>query len=123
MVNVLIAEDNLMNQKLIEILIKRMGWACSIVGDGIKAVEECLKGGYDVILMDIDMPRMDGYEATRVIRSHQIDIPIIALTAYCEDIFQDQSYKAGMNNFLPKPYNKELIYTTILNSLRSVNVA
>jgi CheY-like chemotaxis protein len=123
MVNVLIAEDNLMNQKIIEVLIKRMGWDCVIVGDGIKVVEECLKGGYDVILMDIDMPRMDGYEATRVIRSHQIDIPIIALTAYSEDVFREQSYKAGMNNFLPKPYDKEVIYTTILDSISSMKVA
>jgi CheY-like chemotaxis protein len=123
MVNVLIAEDNLMNQKIIEVLIKRMGWNYCIVGDGIMVVEECLKGGYDVILMDIDMPRMDGYEATRVIRSHQIDIPIIALTAYSEDIFREQSYKAGMNNFLAKPYDKERIYTTILDSISSIKVA
>jgi CheY-like chemotaxis protein len=123
MVNVLIAEDNLMNQKIIEVLIKRMGWNCVIVGDGLLVVEECLKGGYDVILMDIDMPRMDGYEATRVIRNHQIDIPIIALTAYSEDVFREQSYKAGMNNFLPKPYDKDVIYSTILDSLSSMKVA
>jgi CheY-like chemotaxis protein len=123
MVNVLIAEDNLMNQKIIEVLIKRMGWNYCIVGDGVKVVEECLKGGYDVILMDIDMPRMDGYEATRVIRSHRIDIPIIALTAYSEDIFREKSYQAGMNNFLPKPYDKDIIYSTILDSLRNVKVA
>jgi CheY-like chemotaxis protein len=123
MVNVLIAEDNLMNQKIIEVLIKRMGWNYCIVGDGIKVVEECLKGGYDVILMDIDMPRMDGYEATRVIRSHQIEIPIIALTAYSEDVFREQSYKAGMNNFLPKPYDKDKIYSTILDCLSSMKVA
>jgi len=121
--NVLIAEDNFLNQRIIEILIKRMGWACRIVNDGVEVVEECLKGGYDVILMDIDMPRMDGFEATSIIRSQNTDIPIIALTAYTENLFREKSVKAGMNHFLAKPYDKGEIYDTIMRCMREVKVA
>jgi CheY-like chemotaxis protein len=123
MMNILIAEDNFLNQKIIGILIKRMGWACHIVNDGIEAVEECLKGGYDVILMDIDMPRMDGIEATNIIRSHNADIPIIAITAYTENQCREKSIQAGMNHFLVKPYDKAEIYNTILKCTNKVKVA
>jgi len=120
---ILIAEDNILNQKIIGILINRMGWACHIVNDGVEVVEECLKGGYDLILMDIDMPRMDGFEASSIIRGHNADIPIIALTAYNESPFREKSVKAGMNHFLAKPYNKGEIYDTILKCMGKVKVA
>lgn len=113
LIKILIAEDNVLNQKIIEILIKRMGWAYKMVGDGVEAVEECLKGSYDVILMDIDMPQMNGWEATIEIRRKKMNIPIIALTAYSEESFRKKSFEAGMNYFLSKPYNKEEIYETI----------
>lgn len=115
--NILVAEDNFLNQKIIEVLIKRMGWTCSIVNDGVEVVEEYLKGGYDLILMDIDMPRMDGFEATSIIRSYNTAIPIIALTAYTENLFREKSVKAGMNHFLSKPYNKREIYDTIVKCM------
>lgn len=121
--NILIAEDNILNQKIIGILINRMGWAFRIVNDGVEVVEECLKGGYDVILMDIDMPRMDGFEASSLIRCYNSDIPIIALTAYTENPFREKSVQAGMNDFLAKPYNKGEIYNTIMKFTRKVNVA
>lgn len=113
LIKILIAEDNVLNQKIIEILIKRMGWSYKLVADGIEAVEECLNGDYDVILMDIDMPTMNGWEATIEIRLKKNNIPIIALTAYSEESFRKKSYEAGMNYFLSKPYNKEEIYDTI----------
>jgi len=113
LIKILIAEDNVLNQKIIEILIKRMGWSYKMVGDGVEAVEECIKGSYDVILMDIDMPQMNGWEATIEIRRKKMSIPIIALTAYSEESFRKKSFEAGMNYFLSKPYNKEEIYETI----------
>lgn len=113
LIKILIAEDNVLNQKIIEILIKRMGWSYKLVADGIEAVEECLNGDYDVILMDIDMPQMNGWEATIEIRRKKNNIPIIALTAYSEESFRKKSFEAGMNYFLSKPYNKEEIYDTI----------
>lgn len=113
LIKILIAEDNVLNQKIIEILIKRMGWNYTLVADGVEAVEECLKGDYDVILMDIDMPQMNGWEATVEIRRKKKSIPIIALTAYSEESFRKKSFEAGMDYFLSKPYNKEEIYETI----------
>ena len=79
LIKILIAEDNVLNQKIIEILIKRMGWNYTLVADGVEAVEECMNGDYDVILMDIDMPQMNGWEATIEIRRKKMNIPIIAL--------------------------------------------
>lgn len=112
-IKILIAEDNILNQKIIEILIRRMGWGYKLVADGLEAVSECTTGNYDVILMDIDMPQMNGWEATIEIRRKKINIPIIALTAYSEESFRKKSFEAGMDYFLSKPYNKEEIYDTI----------
>lgn len=117
-INVLIAEDNVLNQRIIEILIKKMGWSYKMVGDGVEAVNECLTGVYNVILMDIDMPNMNGWEATVELRKKNIQIPIIALTAYSEESFRKKSFEVGMDMFLSKPYNKEEIYSAILNSVK-----
>ncbi|MFH1118518.1 MAG: response regulator [Bacteroidota bacterium] len=120
MIKILIAEDNVLNQKIIEILIKRMGWSYKLVADGVEAVSECLNGNYDVILMDIDMPQMNGWEATIEIRRKKLTIPIIALTAYSEESFRKKSFEAGMDYFLSKPYNKEEIYETIRKCVHAV---
>ncbi|PKP49868.1 MAG: hypothetical protein CVT94_03430 [Bacteroidetes bacterium HGW-Bacteroidetes-11] len=117
-INVLIAEDNVLNQRIIEILIKKMGWSYKLVGDGVEAVNECLTGFYNVILMDIDMPNMNGWEATIELRKQNIQIPIIALTAYSEESFRKKSFEVGMDMFLSKPYNKEEIYSAIINSVK-----
>ncbi|KAF5064699.1 Sensor histidine kinase RcsC [anaerobic digester metagenome] len=118
-IRILIAEDNLLNQRIIEILIKRMGWNYTLVGDGLEAVNECLNGEYDVILMDIDMPQMNGWEATIELRRKKVEIPIIALTAYSEESFRKKSFEVGMDKFLSKPYDKDEIYDAILNSLKA----
>ena len=116
-IRVLIAEDNVLNQRIIEILIKKNGWSCTLVADGSEAVEACIGGGYDVVLMDIDMPVMNGWEATMEIRKKNASIPIIALTAYSEESFKRKSFESGMNNFLSKPYDKEEIYNAILTAV------
>lgn len=117
-ISVLIAEDNVLNQRIIEILIKKMGWNYKLVGDGVEAVKEGLSGDYDVILMDIDMPNMNGWDATIELRKKDVQIPIIALTAYSEESFRKKSFEVGMDMFLSKPYNKEEIYSAILHSVR-----
>lgn len=114
---VLIAEDNLLNQKIISILIQRLGWSYSIVDNGRKAVDECKSNTYDVVLMDIDMPEMNGWDATIEIKKYNPDIPIIALTAYSEEMFKERSFAVGMDYFLAKPYNQNEIKNTILKSL------
>lgn len=115
-IRVLVAEDNTLNQRIIEILIKKKGWSCTLVADGSEAVKACISDNYDVVLMDIDMPVMNGWEATIEIRKRNINIPIIALTAYSEESFRVKSIEAGMNLFLSKPYIKDEIYDAILKS-------
>ena len=80
---ILIAEDNTINQQVVEILCKRLGYQCDVVFDGEEAVELIKKTNFDLILMDIQMPVMDGYTATQIIRKELgiNNLPIIALTA------------------------------------------
>lgn len=116
-IKVLIAEDNLLNQKIISVMIQRIGWEYTIVDNGKKAVDASLSGEYDAILMDIDMPVMNGWDATLEIRKLKPSIPIIALTAYSEETFREKSFSVGMDYFLAKPYNHNEIQKTVLKSL------
>ncbi|MGE5382705.1 MAG: response regulator [Omnitrophica WOR_2 bacterium] len=116
---VLIAEDNLLNQKIIAVMMQRLGWSFCIVENGRKAVDECNLNDYDVVLMDIDMPVMNGWDATIEIKRNSPQIPVIALTAYSEETFREKSYSVGMDYFLAKPYNHEEIRKTVLKSLET----
>lgn len=115
---VLIAEDNLQNQKIISIIIQRLGWDYFIVDNGLKAIEACKSNDYDVVLMDIDMPEMNGWDATVEIKKNSPGLPVIALTAYSEDTFGERSFAAGMDYFLTKPYNHKDIEKTVLKCIR-----
>jgi CheY-like chemotaxis protein len=113
---ILVAEDNPNNQKLLEILLTKMGIQTVIVSNGEEAVECYKKDKYDMILMDINMPIMDGITATKLIKDLEKDnykIPIIALTANSIAGDEEKYLAQGMNNYLSKPINvaklKELI--------------
>ncbi len=105
-VKILIAEDNAVNQKVIRLLLKRMGYGCDVVENGRLAVEKARTGGFDVILMDIQMPEMDGIEATEAIVA---EMPrekrpwIVALTAGATRDNREEAMKAGMDGYLTKP--------------------
>lgn len=101
--NILIAEDNLMNQHLMSRYMSKLGWEFLIVDNGLQATEACRSGNYNAILMDIDMPVLDGIEATRYIRAFNRDIPIVAITAYADDLMRTECAEAGMNAFIAKP--------------------
>jgi len=109
---VLIAEDNQLNQQLMSLYMKRLGWDFKVVGDGLQAVEACRQELFDLILMDIDMPVLDGIEATRYIRIFNSYIPIIAITAYTDENVRRETQAAGMNAFLAKPCSRNDIYAT-----------
>ncbi|NVO21020.1 MAG: response regulator [Bacteroidetes bacterium] len=109
---VLVAEDNQLNQQLMSLYMKRLGWDFKVVGDGLQAVEACRQESFDLILMDVDMPVLDGIEATRYIRIFNSYIPIIAITAYTDDAIRRETQAAGMNAFLAKPCSRNDIYTT-----------
>ncbi len=103
---ILVAEDNRVNQEVIRRLLSRFGHTTDVVGDGHEAVEAAARLPYDVVLMDVQMPEMDGLEATRRIRAlppPACDLPVLALTAALTDEIRDACAEAGMNDFLAKP--------------------
>jgi len=106
---ILIAEDNLMNQHLMSRYMSKLGWEYLIVDNGLQATEACRSDAFDAILMDIDMPVLDGIEATRYIRVFNKEIPIIAITAYADDLMRSECAEAGMNAFLAKPCSRDEI--------------
>jgi CheY-like chemotaxis protein len=104
-IKILIAEDNKMNQVMIKNLLNKLGFSnFKIVNNGKKAVDAAKLENYDIILMDINMPVMDGFEATKIIKEFNPDIPIYALTANVMAEDRDKCKKAGMEGFLPKPF-------------------
>ncbi|VAW71691.1 BarA sensory histidine kinase (= VarS = GacS) [hydrothermal vent metagenome] len=102
---VLVAEDNTVNQIVVKGMLDELGYCCQIVSNGLKAVEEYKKGGYALILMDMQMPVLDGIEATKAIRSisGEYQIPIIALTANAMAEDKSRCLEAGMDDFISKP--------------------
>jgi two-component system sensor histidine kinase/response regulator len=104
--NVLVAEDNKINQLLAQSLLKRSGHSATIVTDGLQAVAAVQRGAFDLVLMDVHMPEMDGFEATRRVRALPGDlcrIPIIALTADALEGDRKKCIEAGMDDYLSKP--------------------
>lgn len=110
---VLIAEDDLMNQLLMGKYMRSLGWEHTIVANGLLAIEACKSADFDAILMDIEMPELDGIQATRNIREFNKKIPIIAITAYVNDKNKTDCTKAGMNAFLAKPVSHDIIKNVI----------
>lgn len=105
---ILVAEDNLSNQKLIELLLKKIGYRCDIVSDGQMALEAVEgDGSYSLILMDMQMPNVTGYEATERMRAKGLDIPIIALTANAMKGDRQKCLEAGCDDYLSKPINRQ----------------
>jgi len=106
---ILVAEDNVVNQKVAQRLVEKMGYAVDVVGDGEAAVAAWRTGVYDLILMDCQMPLLDGFEATREIRSCEGDgwrTPIVALTAHAMKGAADPCVAAGMDAYLTKPVDR-----------------
>ena len=104
---ILVAEDNPVNQRLIARLLEKRGHRVTMVADGRETVEAVEKDIYDLVLMDIQMPEMDGLEATAAIRKREagteVHVPIVALTAYAMKDDRDRCIAAGMDGYLSKP--------------------
>ena len=100
---VLVAEDTVTNQILIKALLKRLGFEVTIAEDGQEAVEKARRTSFDLIFMDIQMPNLDGYEATRMLKAEGIRTPIIALTAYAMKGDEDKCRRAGCDDYVTKP--------------------
>ena len=113
---VLLAEDNEINQQIAVELLQSQGIQVTIANDGREAVEKVLSGdpsAFDLILMDLQMPNMDGFEATTLIRSHFAQQPIIAMTARAMAEEKRQCLAAGMNDHVAKPIDPHVLFTAI----------
>ncbi len=114
---ILLVEDNSINREIVLGFLRDSGLTIEIAEDGQQAVDKCQDDSFDLILMDVQMPVMDGYEATRRIRAMNAKVPIIALTA---NLFQDdiaRSRAAGMSAHLGKPIDSEQLLSTLLTYL------
>ncbi len=111
--NILVAEDNIVNQKVVEKLLIKMGHTVTIVSNGINAVRAIQENNFDMILMDGSMPEMDGFEATKTIRATGNTIPIIAVTAHAMHGDRQDFIDAGMNDYVSKPINADILKKTI----------
>jgi CheY-like chemotaxis protein len=106
--SILVAEDNAVNQTIIEAMLRQLGHRIRMVGTGSDALETLVREPFDLVLMDCNMPEMDGFEATREMRAgsagrRNIGLPVIALTANAMDGDRERCLAAGMNDFLAKP--------------------
>jgi CheY-like chemotaxis protein len=104
---ILVAEDVETNQKFIKALLTRMGMEVTIASDGNVALQKALTQQFDLILMDMQLPHMNGYEATKALRKEGIATPIVALTAYAMTEDRGKCLKAGCDDYLSKPVDQE----------------
>ncbi|MBV9122029.1 MAG: response regulator, partial [Planctomycetes bacterium] len=108
---ILLAEDNVINQKLVVLLLRKQGHVVAVAGDGREALEVLEQQPFDLVLMDMQMPEMDGIEATAIIREKEKEtgrhLPIIALTAHAMIGDRDSCLAAGMDGYVSKPFQEK----------------
>ncbi|MFM9864285.1 MAG: ATP-binding protein [Micropepsaceae bacterium] len=124
-VRVLVAEDNATNQIVVKAVLSKFGIAPVVVGNGAEAVDAVRRTPYDVVLMDVHMPEMDGLEAARTIRSIKGPVgrlPIIALTANALTSDFNECRSAGMNAYVAKPFKTEELMIAIANAVKGTDV-
>jgi PAS domain S-box-containing protein len=119
---ILLAEDNPVNQKLAKRLLERLGAEVHIAGDGVEALRALRESVFDAVLMDCQMPQMDGYEATRQIRNSESGVknphvPVIALTAHALATDRTKCLAAGMNDYLTKPIDPSQLQLALSRAL------
>ncbi|MBF0318202.1 MAG: response regulator [Nitrospirae bacterium] len=117
-VHILLAEDNVVNQKVALRLLEKKGYTVDVVSNGKEAIEALRKQDYGIILMDVQMPEMDGFEATKYIRSAvddkiKSDLPIIAMTAHAMKGDMELCIEKGMTDYITKPLKSSLLYEII----------
>ncbi len=114
--HILLAEDNLINQRLAIKILEKKNYNVDIVDTGLKAIEALKNADYDLVLMDVQMPEMDGLEATKQIRTDKTlrhDIPIIAMTANAMKGDREKCLAAGMDDYVSKPFKLQELYSVI----------
>jgi PAS domain S-box-containing protein len=120
---ILIAEDSIPNQKVALIVLKKFGLSADIAGNGREAVDALRKKHYDLVLMDIQMPEIGGFEATRMIRDPDSgalnpDVPIVAMTANAAKEDREECLNAGMNDYISKPINPDELIAAVHRQMK-----
>lgn len=118
----LVAEDNLVNQRVLAAMLHRLGQAADMVNNGEEAITALAAKPYDVVLMDVEMPELDGLAATRIIRaphSHVLDhmIRIVTMTAHALEGDRERCLAAGMDDYVAKPIQLNSLAATLQRSL------
>ncbi len=115
--NILVAEDNIINQKVAAHILQKYGNSVVLAGNGLEALRAWKKEKFDLILMDIQMPKMDGLKTTEKIRKEEKNtgkhIPIIALTAHAMKGDRERCLEAGMDGYASKPLNADELFAVI----------
>jgi PAS domain S-box-containing protein len=118
-IKILIVEDIELNQLLMKTILDDFGFTCDIAGNGKIAIEKLKTNAYDIVLMDLQMPELDGFKATEHIRKNiGSDVPIIALTADVTTVDLAKCKAAGMNDYIAKPVNESLLYQKIVGLVK-----
>jgi CheY-like chemotaxis protein len=112
---ILMAEDNLINQRVGKLILQRAGFSVDVAADGVETLEAHKKHPYDIVLMDCQMPHMDGFEASLEIRKLPLKQPaIIAVTANALVGERERCLKAGMDDYLSKPFQAEQLVAMVM---------
>ncbi len=113
---VLVAEDNEINQLVVSETLGQAGFWVTVVANGVEAVQEVMKSDFDVVLMDINMPVLDGFKATESIREHpeKLKLPIIAMTAHAIAGYREKCIEHGMNDYVTKPFHAIELFSTLV---------
>ncbi|KAI8817329.1 uncharacterized protein EV422DRAFT_542429 [Fimicolochytrium jonesii] len=122
---VLIVEDNMINQKVLRKQLDKEGVTTEVANNGQEAIEQFMKGNFNVIIMDVEMPLMNGLEATGHIRALEesnasaVKVPILGLSGNARDVFRERAISAGMNRYLVKPYSKVVLFENLVELANS----
>jgi CheY-like chemotaxis protein len=119
---ILLVEDNALNQELAVALLSGAGIEVTLAGDGRQALDRIARERFDAVLMDCQMPQMDGYEATRLLRLQPLlqELPIIAMTANVMSGDRERAIAAGMNDHVAKPINVDDLFATLARWIRPI---
>lgn len=118
---VLLAEDNPVNQKVALLFLRRLGVVPDVAADGAAALARARAEPYDLVLMDRDMPELDGLEVTRALRAEAVRVPICALTAGTDPDEREACRDAGMDDFLAKPIEPAALAQVLSRWLRTAH--
>ncbi len=120
---ILVVEDSIDNQILISVHLSRCGAVLDMANDGLQGLEKCSANMYDLIIMDMQMPVMDGYSTTRKLRMRGCDLPILALTGFAMKGDEEKCLEAGCDAYLSKPFDRRSLVSAVIQTMKTKQVA